>query len=108
MFAKSVIESARFLRLTTDARLLYYDLGMAADDDGVVEAFGVMRRTGATEGALYELADAGFVVVLDDEDDIVYLSHWNRNNMIRRDRYHPSVHLALLETMGYGGSQLIG
>lgn len=39
MFAKSVINSARFLTMTPSSRLLYYDLGMAADDDGVVEAF---------------------------------------------------------------------
>lgn len=39
MFAKSVINSARFLTMPPSSRLLYYDLGMAADDDGVVEAF---------------------------------------------------------------------
>ena len=38
MFAKAVINSARFLRMPATARLLYYDLGMAADDDGVVES----------------------------------------------------------------------
>ena len=37
MFAKSIIGSARFLRMPVSARLLYYDLGMQADDDGVVE-----------------------------------------------------------------------
>lgn len=45
MFAKSVINSARFLTMPPSSRLLYYDLGMAADDDGVVEAFTVMRTT---------------------------------------------------------------
>lgn len=49
MFSKTVISSARFLRMPPTSRLLYFDLGMEADDDGCVEAFGVMRKTGATE-----------------------------------------------------------
>lgn len=56
MFAKSVIGSARFLRMPATSRLLYYDLGMDADDDGVVEAFSVMRKTGATDDDLRVLA----------------------------------------------------
>ena len=47
MFSKSVINSARFLRMPQTSRLLYYDLGMAADDDGIVEAYTVLRMTGA-------------------------------------------------------------
>ena len=45
MFAKSVINSARFLTMPPSSRLLYYDLGMAADDDGVVEAFMISCST---------------------------------------------------------------
>ena len=64
MFSKSVIGSARFLRMPASSRLLYYDLGMQADDDGIVEAFAVMRTTGATEDDLQILASKGFVKVL--------------------------------------------
>ena len=35
MFSKTVINSARFLTMPPSSRLLYYDLGMAADDDGL-------------------------------------------------------------------------
>ena len=49
MFAKSVVGSGRFLQMPPTSRLLYYDLGMAADDDGIVEAFTVIRTTGAAE-----------------------------------------------------------
>ena len=37
MFSKTITNSARFLMMPPSARLLYYDLGMAADDDGVVD-----------------------------------------------------------------------
>lgn len=95
MFAKSIIGSARFLRMPPTSRLLYYDLGMAADDDGVVEAFTVLRTTGAAEDDLRVLAAKGFVTVLNG-DLVSYIRDWGTNNQIRKDRYHPSVYAELL------------
>lgn len=95
MFAKSVIGSARFLRMPSTSRLLYYDLGMQADDDGVVEAFSVMRTTGATEDDLRVLASKGFISVLND-DLVSYITDWTVNNQLRKDRYHPSIYSGLL------------
>ena len=99
MFAKSVIGSARFLRMPASSRLLYYDLGMQADDDGVVEAFAVMRTTGATEDDLRVLASKNFVRVL-NEDLVTFITDWSRNNYIQRDRYHPSNYHNLLVQLG--------
>lgn len=101
MFAKSVIGSARFLRMPASSRLLYYDLGMQADDDGVVEAFAVMRTTGATEDDLRVLCSKGFVTVL-NEDLVTYITDWKRNNLIKNDRYHPSIYADLLVKIGDG------
>ena len=95
MFSKTVISSARFLRMPPTSRLLYFDLGMEADDDGCVEAFGVMRKTGATEDDLRVLASKGFVRVLND-DFVSYILDWHLNNQIRKDRYHESVYKSLL------------
>ena len=95
MFAKSIINSARFLRMPPSSRLLYYDLGMAADDDGVVEAFTVLRTTGAAEDDLRVLASKGFITVL-NEDLVSYITDWKANNYIQADRYHKSVYADLL------------
>lgn len=95
MFARSVIGSARFLRMPATSRLLYYDLGMQADDDGVVEAFSVMRTTGATEDDLRVLASKGFVRVLNG-DLVTCIVDWRRNNFIRPDRYKPSMYHEIL------------
>ncbi len=95
MFSKAVVNSARFLRMPQTSRLLYYDLGMAADDDGVVEAFTVIRTTGAAEDDLRVLASKGFVTVLND-DLVSFITDWSRNNYIQKDRYHPSVYAKLL------------
>lgn len=99
MFSKSVIGSARFLRMPPSSRLLYYDLGMAADDDGVVEAFSVMRMTGAVEDDLKVLVSKGFITVL-NEDLVAYIEDWSKNNQIRKDRYHPSIYQNLLVQIG--------
>lgn len=95
MFAKSIINSGRFLRMPPTSRLLYYDLGMAADDDGIVEAFAILRSTGATEDDLRVLAAKGFVTVLNG-DLVTYITDWSRNNLIKKDRYHPSIYKELL------------
>lgn len=107
MFAKSVIGSARFLRMPSTSRLLYYDLGMQADDDGVVEAFSVMRTTGATEDDLRVLASKGFVSVLND-DLVTYITDWSRNNYIQKDRYHPSVYKEILVKLADGSGMDTG
>lgn len=96
MFAKSVINSGRFLRMPPTSRLLYYDLGMMADDDGIVEAYSVMTQTKATEDDLRVLVAKGFIRILND-DLVSFICDWNTNNSIRSDRYHPSIYAELLE-----------
>ena len=95
MFANAVIGSARFLRMSVGARLLYYDLGMRADDDGAVEAFAVMRICGVGEKALQELIDGGFLVLLND-DQVCYITHWHESNTIRKDRYRRGLYYDLI------------
>ena len=95
MFSKSIVNSARFLRMPQTSRLLYYDLGMAADDDGIVEAFTVIRTTGAAEDDLRVLVSKGFITVLNDEL-VSYITDWSTNNQVRKDRYHQSLYYELL------------
>ena len=95
MFSRSITESARFLRMPPSSRLLYYDLGMSADDDGIVEAFTVIRTTGAAEDDLRVLVAKGFVRVL-NEDLVSFIVDWRQNNEIKKDRYRPSVYHELL------------
>ena len=97
MFAKAVVGSGRFLRLPVKSRLLYYDLGMDADDDGAVDALSVLRKTGATERDLEPLIDNDFVTVLSQEFVVVYINDWKRNNLIRKDRYTEGLYRSLVE-----------
>ena len=92
MFSRAVTNSGRFLRLSVEARMLYFDLGMEADDDGFVEAFVRLRATETKEVHLRELADRGFITIEDEEELVVHICHWDTNNLIRKDRYTPSIY----------------
>lgn len=96
MFSIAIINSCRFLRMSEGARLLYFDLGMRADDDGVCEAFSVMRTTGAANDALDELETCGFIQVLDKENQVVWVTNWEDDNTIRRERRKASFYRDLL------------
>ncbi len=96
MFSDTITDSASFLKMPSSSRLFYYDLGMNADDDGVVEAYTVMRKTGATEDDLKVLVTKGFVKVLDPEDLVIFIVHWRENNKIRADRKKDSIYKDLL------------
>ena len=101
MFSGAIVSSARFLQMGQTARLLYYDLGMHADDSGIVEAFTVMRMTGASQDDLKLLAAKGFIVIL-NADLVTYIWDWKANNMIRSDRRQPSMYEGLLSQFRSG------
>lgn len=95
MFAIKIINSAKFLKMPSSSRLLYFDLGMRADDDGVVEAFNVLRMTGASEDDLRILAAKGYIKIL-NEDLVTYIADWRESNQLRADRKIDTMYKDLL------------
>lgn len=95
MFAKTIINSARFLKMPSETQALYFHLGLNADDDGIVEAFNVVRMLGVSEDSLKILVAKGFVQVLND-DLVSYILDWNEHNKIRPDRKIDSIYKDLL------------
>ncbi len=95
MFSNRITDSAKFLKMPLSSQALYFHLGLHADDDGVVEAFSVMRQTGAVEDDLRILVAKNFVNVLND-DLVAYITDWNENNRIRADRKVDSIYKDLL------------
>lgn len=86
MFSKTIIDSDAFLDMPMSARLLYYDLGMRADDDGFINSpKKIMRDTGASKEDMDILADNKFIITFDD--GIVVIKHWRIHNYIAKDRY---------------------
>lgn len=95
MFSRRICESARFLQMPSSTQNLYFHLGLHADDDGIVEAFSVLRIVNATEDDLRILVAKRFVIIL-NEDLITYICDWTENNRIRSDRKVDSIYQDLL------------
>ena len=95
MFAKSIVESGKFLKMPVSAQALYFHLGINADDDGIVDAYPVMSMIKSAEDDLRVLISKGYVRMLNSEMVVVILD-WKINNFIRSDRYHPSIYKHLL------------
>ena len=91
MFAKSVIDSDEFLELPARCQLLYFHLGMRADDDGFVnKARAILRLTGCTEADMKTLIAAQYLISF--PSGVVVIRHWKINNYLRNDRYRPTVY----------------
>ena len=96
MFSKRIISSARFMKLTRDAQILYFHLCMNADDDGAVEGYPVRRAIGVEEDAYANLEGRGFIRTLDRDNEVVYIEDWDEHNKIRADRIQPSMYRELI------------
>lgn len=95
MFNSKIIEKSNFLKMPLSSQALYFHLGMNADDDGIAEAYKVMRLIGANEDDLRVLAAREFIKVLND-DDVIFIMDWNHHNKIRTDRKVDSIYQELL------------
>lgn len=93
MFASKVISSDDFLDMPATSQLLYFHLGMRADDDGFVGSpRAVMRMIGASNDDLKLLCAKNYIIPF--KSGVVLVSHWKINNYIQRDRYHETVYLS--------------
>ena len=86
MFAKTIIDSDKFIDMPMSARLLYYDLAMRADDDGFVNSpKKIMRFVGAGMDDMNVLVTKQFIIPF--ESGVVVIKHWKIHNYIRKDTY---------------------
>ena len=97
MFSKIIIDSDEFLEMPVSARLLYFDLGMRADDDGFVSPKRIMRITNSTEDDLKVLLAKKYV--LNFENKVLVIRDWKVNNFIRPDRYTPTIYQEYLKRL---------
>lgn len=89
MFDTTITSTDQFLDMPTGSQLLYFHLGMHADDDGFVASpRSVMRMVGANEDELKMLFAKKFV--LGFESGVCVIKHWRINNYVRKQIYKPT------------------
>ena len=98
MFALSVVDTDRFNDMPISARLLYYELGMRADDDGFIASpKKIVKMTGCTEDDLKLLITKGFVICFDS--GVIVITEWKLHNYIPSDRYHKTMYQEELQQL---------
>lgn len=93
MFSRLITETDRFLSMTPAAQSLYFHLNMNADDDGFVASpKAVLSATRARKQDLKMLEQEKLVLLF--SSGILVITHWRVHNLIKKDRYHPTLYHA--------------
>ena len=91
MFSLSVVDTDKFLEMPVSSRLLYYELGMRADDDGFVDNWKkILMFTGLKEDDMKLLITKQFVIPF--ESGVIVIRHWRLNNYLQNDRTKPTIY----------------
>lgn len=87
MFSSEITNTDAFLDMPSGSQLLYFHLGMKADDDGFVSSpRQIMRTIGSNEDELKILFAKKFLLAF--QSGVCVVKHWRINNQLRKDRYH--------------------
>ena len=95
MFSNRIANSARFLQMPTESQLFYFHLVLRADDDGIVEAYPVLKLLSIPSDNFKLLQAKGFIRKL-NEDEVIVITDWTEHNTIRADRKVDSIYKHLL------------
>ncbi|MCC9273607.1 MAG: DNA replication protein [Enterococcus aquimarinus] len=109
MFSKDITTSDIFVDMPSSSQLLYFHLGMEADDDGFLgNARMLSRAYGMNNDDLKLLEAKGFVITF--QTGVTVIKDWKINNQIRKDRHKPTIYQQekKLLTVDVNGSYLIG
>lgn len=91
MFSLSVVDTDNFLEMPISSRLLYYELGMRADDDGFVDNWKkILLFTGLKQDDMKVLISKKFIIPF--ESGVIVIRHWRLNNYLQNDRTKPTIH----------------
>lgn len=91
MFTMKIIDSDAFLDMPLSTQSLYFHLNMRADDDGFVNnPRKIQRMIGSTDDDLKLLIAKRFVLAF--ESGVIVIKHWRMHNLLRKDRYKPTLY----------------
>ncbi len=109
MFSKDITASDLFVDMPASTQLLYFQLGMEADDEGFIgNAKMLSRAYGANNDDLKLLHAKGFIIMF--ESGVTVVKDWKINNQIRKDRFKPTIYQAekSLLSVDFKGSYHLG
>ena len=104
MFAKTIIDSDKFLDMPLSAQALYFHLSMRADDEGFISnPKKIMRMIGSDEDSMKLLIAKQFIIPF--ESGIVVIKHWRIHNYIQSDRFKDTICTEERKQLGYADNK---
>ncbi len=104
MFSLQVVDTDKFMDMSTSAQALYFHLGMHGDDDGFVSSpRKIARAAGCNDDDMRLLAAKGFIIPFDS--GVVVITDWKINNTLKNDRYQRTIYqeeMAMLQNDASG------
>lgn len=104
MFSLQVVDTDKFMDMSTSAQALYFHLGMHGDDDGFVSSpRKIARAAGCNDDDMRLLAAKGFIIPFDS--GVVVITDWKINNTLKNDRYQSTIYqeeMAMLQSDASG------
>ena len=99
MFNDQITDSDAFLDMPLSTQALYFHFISSADNDGFVNNWrSIIKKTGAANNDFTLLIDKKFLYHF--ESGVIVIKHWRIHNLLRYDRYKPTVYqdeLAMLD-----------
>lgn len=95
MISKTVTQTQRFLQMPLGTQALYFHLIQNSDDDGIVEAFPIVRMIGSNEDDLKILIAKNFVKPL-NEEMVFFITDFHEQNLVQSHHYKKSRYQDLL------------
>lgn len=91
MFSLDVADTDKFLSMPVSSQLLYFHLGLRADDDGFVSSpVKITNMSGCRQDDFNVLVAKGYIVPF--QSGVCAIADWKINNYLRSDRYTPTIY----------------
>lgn len=105
MFSREIVQSDAFLSMPVSSQLLYFQLGMVADDDGFVgNVLAIQRMVGCNSDDITLLVARRFLIQF--PDGVFVIKHWRiNNNSINISHYKPTEYKEDLQSLYIKGNK---
>jgi len=105
MFSRDIVQSDAFLSMPVSSQLLYFQLGMVADDAGFVgNVLSIQRMVGCNSDDITLLVARKFLIQF--PDGVFVIKHWKiNNNSLSLQHYKPTEYQEDLQSLYIKGNQ---
>lgn len=99
MFDNDIINQDEFLELPSEAKALYFLLGMEADDEGFIAPRRVLRLHNINNDNLKILIAKGYLIPF--ESGVVVITDWKRNNYLDKNKIKSTIYVDEMKLLNF-------